>query len=118
MKAGTPRTGFLFCVTLFWRLFMSVFAQTIYQWVARIPSGCVVTYGQLAALAGRPRCARQVGRIMSACPAYLPWHRVLKKDGTFPVENARLLAYTRLKEEGVPFTPDGRVDISACRMKV
>jgi methylated-DNA-protein-cysteine methyltransferase related protein len=40
-----------------------------------------VTYGQVAALVGRPRAARAVGRAMRACPPGVPWHRVLNARG-------------------------------------
>jgi methylated-DNA-protein-cysteine methyltransferase-like protein len=49
--------------------------------VRRIPRGCVVTYGQVAALLGRPRAARAVGHAMRFCPPGVPWHRVLNAKG-------------------------------------
>ena len=47
--------------------------------VALIPPGRVASYGQVAALAGIPRHARQVGRTLSQLPpdTRLPWHRVV-----------------------------------------
>lgn len=49
----------------------------------RIPAGKVATYGQIAALAGFPRHARQVGYAMRDLPpgSDLPWHRVLNARG-------------------------------------
>jgi len=50
--------------------------------VARIPRGRVTTYGEVAALAGRPGAARQVGYALAALHgghARLPWQRVLGK---------------------------------------
>ncbi len=45
--------------------------------VRRIPAGKVATYGQIAHLAGRPRCARAVGRAMAGCQdPSVPCHRV------------------------------------------
>lgn len=45
------------------------FPQRIYQIVAAIPEGCVTTYGEIAALAGSPRAARQVGGVLKQpCP--------------------------------------------------
>jgi methylated-DNA-protein-cysteine methyltransferase-like protein len=41
----------------------------------------VATYGQIAALLGRPRAARAVGRAMRACPSDVPWHRVVNASG-------------------------------------
>ena len=39
-----------------------------YDITRRIPAGKVATYGQIARLAGMPRCARTVGYAMAACP--------------------------------------------------
>ncbi|MEO8482450.1 MAG: MGMT family protein [Acidobacteriota bacterium] len=41
------------------------FARRVLQAVSRIPSGRVATYGDIARLAGRPRAARSVGRIIA-----------------------------------------------------
>jgi methylated-DNA-protein-cysteine methyltransferase-like protein len=57
------------------------FAETVWRWVRRIPRGRVATYGQIAALAGRPRAARAVGHAMHDCPPGVPWHRVVNASG-------------------------------------
>lgn len=49
--------------------------------VRRIPPGRVMTYGQLAALCGKPRAARIVGGIAHYGDLSLPWHRVVNKSG-------------------------------------
>ena len=50
--------------------------------VRRIPAGKVATYGQIAHLAGRPRCARAVGCAMAGCQdPSVPCHRVVGKSG-------------------------------------
>lgn len=49
--------------------------------VARIPSGRVMTYGQLAALSGSPRASRVVGGIAHYGDVNVPWHRVVNKQG-------------------------------------
>jgi len=46
----------------------------------------VVTYGQLAALCGYPRRARQVGQVLRTCPDSAPWHRVVAAGGVIRVE--------------------------------
>ena len=55
----------------------------IYEVVERIPHGRVATYGQVAALAGAPRHARQVGYALYDLPSgqSLPWHRVINAKG-------------------------------------
>ena len=50
--------------------------------VEQIPEGRLMTYGQLAALCGSPRAARIVGGIAHFGDPKLPWHRVVKKDGS------------------------------------
>ena len=50
--------------------------------VRRIPPGRVATYGDVAAVAGRPRAARAVGSIMRDCAAPdVPCHRVIAAAG-------------------------------------
>ena len=50
----------------------SDFRELIYEYVAQIPPGRVMTYGQLAALAGSPRAARIVGGVAHFGPEELP----------------------------------------------
>lgn len=59
----------------------SVFKQQIYDLVARIPKGKVMTYGQIAALCGSPGAARVVGQVAHFGPEGLPWHRVVNASG-------------------------------------
>ena len=61
---------------------MSVFAAYL-DIVRRIPPGRVATYGQIARLAGMPRCARTVGYAVAGCrDASVPCHRVVGTDGS------------------------------------
>ncbi len=58
------------------------FARRVLDVVSRIPPGKVSTYGDVAALAGRPRAARAVGRILAnAARPGLPYHRVVAAGG-------------------------------------
>ena len=60
---------------------MSVFG-VFYAIVRQIPAGKVATYGQIARLAGMPRCARTVGYAMAGCQdATVPCHRVVDRFG-------------------------------------
>ena len=60
----------------------SVFAQRVLHVLRRIPPGRVLTYGDVAALAGRPGAARAVGNIMRlARVPGLPYHRVVAAGG-------------------------------------
>lgn len=91
----------------------SALTQAIYAVVARIPRGCVATYGQVALLAGHPRCPRQVGQALHHAPAALglPCHRVVNRQGR-PAPGWPEQRYL-LEAEGIPLGPDGRVDV--CR---
>jgi O-6-methylguanine DNA methyltransferase len=60
----------------------SPFTVRVLSVVRRIPPGCVATYGDVAALAGRPRAARAVGNLMRECRAPgIPCHRVVGAAG-------------------------------------
>ena len=91
------------------------FQDRVYDIVARVPYGRVVSYGQIARMLGAPRAARQVGWAMRNCPDRLPWHRVVKADGTIAGGGWSEVRRALLGAEDVPFTTDGRVDIDACR---
>ena len=80
--------------------------------LAGVPSGRVVTYGDLATAAGL-RSPRMVGTILAQDSADLPWHRVVRADGTCaPVVATE--QHARLSSEGVPAV-DGRVDLASLR---
>ena len=57
------------------------FKERVELVVALIPAGRVMTYGQLAALAGNPQAARVVGGIAHFGDPALPWQRVVNKQG-------------------------------------
>ena len=90
------------------------FFRAVYEIVAQIPRGRVVSYGQIARLLGSPRAARQVGWAMRQCPEELPWQRVLMSDGSIAGGGWADLRRALLEDEGVPFLPDGRVDMAKC----
>ena len=73
---------------------------------------------ELSALAGNPRWARVVGYALHAAPPDLPCHRVVNREGrTADAFRAGGQDWQRifLEEEGVPFLPDGRVDLARCQ---
>ncbi|RRO15605.1 DNA methyltransferase [Saccharopolyspora rhizosphaerae] len=80
--------------------------------VASIPPGRVLSYGDVAELAGL-RSPRLVGRIMSEDTADLPWHRVLRSNGT-AAEHLRHRQLELLRAEGV-LAQDGRVSMRRYR---
>ena len=44
------------------------FGEEVYSVVASIPTGRVLTYGQIAYLIGKPQCSRMVGQAMHNAP--------------------------------------------------
>jgi methylated-DNA-protein-cysteine methyltransferase-like protein len=85
--------------------------------VRRIPRGRVATYGQIAALAGLGRQARQVGYALHALPGegHAPWHRVVNARGAIslpPMGGADVTQRLRLEKEGVRFDARGRIDLA------
>ncbi|QEG00526.1 6-O-methylguanine DNA methyltransferase, DNA binding domain [Stieleria maiorica] len=62
--------------------------------------GEVVSFGDIAAAAGRPAAARAAGRMLSQSMDTLPWWRVVYSDGQLPPCNPSVQA-ERLAEEGV-----------------
>ena len=94
---------------------MQSFFEQVYQIVSQIPSGRVVSYGQIASLLGNPRAARQVGWALRCCPDALPWQRVVMADGSITGGAYSELRRALLEKEGVRFLPDGRVDMAQCR---
>lgn len=89
---------------------MSGFYDSVYEIVAKIPPGRVVTFGQIARMLGRPKMARFVGYASNNQKSWhLPWHRVVFKDGTLIGEPFFEKQYRDLKAEGVKFTRDKKV---------
>jgi len=58
------------------------FDESVWQIVSDINVGRVMSYGDVARVAGFPRRARMVARAMGRSPEALPWHRVVKSDLT------------------------------------
>ena len=80
------------------------FFQAVHRVVWRIPRGGVMTYGDVARLAGFPGLARQVSWALRAAPGGLPWHRVLGAGGRILLEGSfRLEQRLRLESEGIQF---------------
>jgi methylated-DNA-protein-cysteine methyltransferase related protein len=89
--------------------------RRVYQLVARIPSGRVASYGDLARRLGMPNGARTVGWAMRYCSADFPWHRVVNSQGKLMTgertPEGKLLQQVLLEEEGVTFARPGYVDM-------
>ncbi|MGH9207442.1 MAG: MGMT family protein [Acidimicrobiales bacterium] len=79
----------------------------ILERINAIPEGFVRTYGDID-----PAAPRLVGRVLASAQEDLPWHRVVRADGSVPMGAAQL---ARLRREGVPFSGD-RVHLAQARM--
>ncbi|MFL5736451.1 MAG: MGMT family protein [Actinomycetota bacterium] len=75
--------------------------------IRAIPPGFVRTYGDID-----PVAPRLVGRVLAETEDDLPWHRVVRSDGSVAKGATQL---RRLRSEGVPVL-GARVDLSAARL--
>lgn len=92
---------------------MADFKAKVYEIVRHIPSGRVMTYGQIAAMCGSPLAARVVGQVAHFGPINLPWHRVVNAKGGLAsgfVPGGRRAQQALLEHEGVRVS-NGRLDI-------
>ena len=80
--------------------------------VASIPAGRVLPYGDVAEYVGS-RAPRMVGRVLALDGGSVPWHRVLRADGTC-ADHLRDEQRQLLIAEGVRFS-NGRVDLRRYR---
>lgn len=95
-------------------------AERIISCVERIPAGRVMSYGDVAEYAGT-RAVRMVGQVLRSagsgpdrdCDGDLPWHRVVRADGSC-VEFLRAEQLALLLAEGVPLRGE-RVDLALAR---
>lgn len=94
----------------------SIIAQMILTVVLAIPFGRVASYGQVAKMAGLPRHARLVGRLLSQLDQHttVPWHRVINAQGQISLcketEQGENIQQKKLLEEGVVVL-NGRVNM-------
>lgn len=101
---------------------MSAFKQKVYEIVRNIPKGKVVSYGQVALMAGVPRAAIQVGWVLhiSNEEDKLPWWRVINNAGrisTTCLEHTANMQKEILEGEGVIVKPKLKIDIEKYRFR-
>jgi alkylated DNA nucleotide flippase Atl1 len=82
-------------------------AARIVRRVRAIPEGFVRTYGDI-----EPGAPRLVGYVLATTDADLPWHRVVRADGSLAKGRRQRKL---LLEEGVPMRGD-RVDLRLARI--
>jgi alkylated DNA nucleotide flippase Atl1 len=84
--------------------------EAVFDVVDRIPPGRVSTYGAVGRLVGVG--PRRVARALSSGGGAVPWHRVVRADGSL-AKGARQRAL--LEREGVPFRGE-RVDMRVAHL--
>ncbi len=91
-------------------------AEMILAVVNQIPYAKVATYGQIARLAGLPKHARLVGRVLSHLDSDtdIPWYRVINAQAKISVkqldEYGQNIQQQKLMQEGI-FLKGDRVDL-------
>ncbi|BAN99620.1 methylated-DNA/protein-cysteine methyltransferase [Plautia stali symbiont] len=96
----------------------SNFSERVWQIVAAIPAGKVMTYGDVALLAGSPRPARQVGGVLRRLPpgSKLPWFRVINRQGLISLQGDDLFRQRdALEAEGIEVSDAGEVELAKYR---
>ncbi len=94
---------------------MTPFARRVYAVVSAIPPGRILSYSDVAAMAGRPKAPRAVGGALSNLPDDLdvPWWRVVSSIGrisTPSIHHTAQIQRALLEDEGVVFGAGGRID--------
>jgi methylated-DNA-protein-cysteine methyltransferase-like protein len=87
-------------------------AERILACVESIPTGKVMSYGDIAEYVGS-NAPRNVGRVLAADGGTVPWHRVIRSDGRC-AEHLRSEQLARLRSEGVPISGE-RVVLATAR---
>jgi alkylated DNA nucleotide flippase Atl1 len=99
---------------------MEDYAQRVLEIVARIPSGRVVAYGDIARALAEGG-ARNVGTVMSRYGSDVPWWRVIRADGR-PPQGHDAVAIEHWRAEGTPMVrglvDGGRADMAAARWQI
>lgn len=80
----------IFDLPVDWKV-MTPFQEKVLRATVAIPRGAVRTYGEIAAIIGKPRAAQAVGRAEATnpIPIVIPCHRVVAMDGSLHGYSAR-----------------------------
>lgn len=94
---------------------MTPYTDAVISIIKQIPVGKVMTYGQIARLAGSPRAARQVVRILHSMSKkhQLPWHRVVNAKGQIAIKDEATYQeqVLNLEAEGIEIGMYGIIDL-------
>ncbi len=97
----------------------AAYRERVYEIVRLIPTGRVMTYGQIAEILGEGYTPRTVGFVMHAAnEETTPWHRVINSQGACSTGRVILppdKQQRMLEAEGVVFDARGRCDLGRYR---
>ena len=103
---------------------MLKFKNKILGYIKNIPKSRVASYGQAAAMSGKPRAARALGWILrriDASDKAIPWWRVVNNKGVISIKGnwtvSKDLQAKLLQKEGVEVKKDFTLDIQKYRFK-
>lgn len=107
------------CYALEYVVSYEIEPNRVWYILSKIPKGKVMTYGQLAEMAGSEKYARVVGNILKQLPAgtNLPWHRVINCKGSisFPAGSPQQKKQQKkLEAEGISIN-SGKIDLKYYR---
>jgi len=95
---------------------MEPFTENVVKIIKGIPEGKVMTYGQIAALAGNRRAARQVARVLHILSekCNLPWFRVINSKGQISIKDyeSNNLQKLFLESEGIKFSKNDTINLN------
>ncbi|MGB9181302.1 MAG: MGMT family protein [Pyrinomonadaceae bacterium] len=95
------------------------YRERVFEIVRQVPTGRVMTYGQIAEMLGEGYTPRTVGFVMhSADEETTPWHRVINSQGA--CSTGRIILppdkqQRMLEAEGVVFDARGRCQLGTYR---
>ncbi|MBK7455240.1 MAG: MGMT family protein [Anaerolineales bacterium] len=100
---------------------LQAYYEQVWNIVRQIPFGKVAAYGQIAKMLPPPAgveieayaafAPRWVGGAMAACPADVPWQRVINSQGKISEREGAERQRQLLESEGIIFDAKGRVDL-------
>ena len=95
------------------------YREKVYEIVRQIPSGRVMTYGQIADMLGEGYTARTIGYVMHAADTEdVPWQRVINSQGGCSTGKIFLpynVQQKMLEDEGIVFNEKGKCDLEKYR---
>ncbi|UJF19875.1 MGMT family protein [Vibrio sp. SS-MA-C1-2] len=97
------------------------FAEKIYATLNAIPFGKVTTYGTVSRLAGYPKHARHVGKLLANLPSNssLPWYRVINSQGKISLTGVDFERQkTALIVEGITVSLEGKIKLKQYLWKI